>query len=282
MTSRRDAVKTLAALAAAGLLPRAARAGTAGGAAKIKRVGVQLYTVRTAMNTNVAATLQAVATIGDREVEFAGYFRHSPADIRKMLDDNGLTSPSCHLGMDAVQGGFDATAEAAHVVGHRYLTVASLDTRAIKTADDWKRVADAFNEAGRRAKAAGLRFAYHNHESEFPAVGGQVPMEILIGGTDPSLVAFEMDLYWIAKAGIDPRTYFARYPGRFELVHVKDSSGPPANAMADVGSGTMDWKAIFAKHKQAGIRHYFVEHDQPADPMASIRASYNYLKALRF
>jgi len=287
MTSRRDAVKALAALAAAGLLPRAASAASAarsasGSAARIKRVGVQLYTVRTAMNADVAATLQAVATIGYQEVEFAGYYRHSPADIRKMLDDHGLSSPSCHVGMGAVQDGFGATADAAHVVGHRYLTVASLDMRALKTADDWKRTADAFNEAGRRAKAAGLRFAYHNHNAEFTPVGGQVPMELLISGTDPSLVAFELDLYWITKAGSDPHAYFARFPGRFEMVHVKDSTGAPDQRMADVGSGTMDWKGIFARHKQAGIRHYFVEHDEPADAMASLRASYSYLRALRF
>ncbi|MHB1312506.1 MAG: sugar phosphate isomerase/epimerase family protein [Gemmatimonadaceae bacterium] len=281
MTSRRDAVKRLAAMAAAGLLPGAARA-MAGGRASIARVGLQLYTVRAAMKQDVAATLQAVAQIGYKEVEFAGYFGHAPADIRRMLDDNGLTSPSCHLGLEAVQGGFDATAEAAHAVGHEYLTVASLDRRTITTVDDWTRVADAFNEAGRRAKAAGLRFAYHNHDAEFTPVGGEVPMEILIGGTDPSLVAYEMDLYWITKAGIDPRTYFARFPGRFEMVHVKDSKGPPGNEMAAVGSGTIDWKGIFARRKQAGIRHYFVEHDQPADPMASVRASYAYLEALRF
>jgi sugar phosphate isomerase/epimerase len=281
MTSRRDALKSLAALAAAGLLPRSVR-GLPWSSASIHRVGVQLYTVRAAMAKDVAATLQAVAKIGYTEVEFAGYFGKAPADIRKMLDDNGLTSPSCHLGMEAVEGGFAATAEAAHAVGHRYLTVASLDTRTIKTADDWKRVADSFNAAGRRAKAAGLRFAYHNHVEEFKPVDGKVPMEILIGGTDPSLVAHEMDIYWIVKAGIDPRTYFARYPGRFEMVHVKDAKGPPDRQMADVGSGTLDWKGIFAQHAKAGIRHYFVEHDEPADPMASIRASFDYLKALRF
>jgi len=281
MTSRRDAVKTLAALAAAGLLPRAAGAARED-AASIERIGVQLYTVRSLMTKDVAATLQAVAKIGYKEVEFAGYFGRTPSDLRKLLDDNGLTSPSCHLGMEAVQDGFDATAEAAHTVGHRYLTVASLDMRPLKTADDWKRMADAFTEAGRRARVAGLRFAYHNHAAEFAPVDGQVPMELLIGGTDPSLVAYEMDLYWITRAGIDPRAYFARFPGRFEMVHAKDSMGAPGHAMADVGSGTIDWKGIFAQRAQAGIRHCFVEHDEPADPMASIRASYGFLKALRF
>lgn len=281
MTSRRDAVKTLAALAAAGLLPRAARA-LPWNAARIDRVGVQLYTVRGAMGKDMAATLKAVAKLGYREVEFAGYFAHPPADVRRMLDDNGLSAPSCHLGLEAVREGFDATAAAAHTVGHKYLTVASLDMRALKTVDDWKRMADTFNEAGRRAKAAGLRYAFHNHAVEYAKVDDQIPMDILLGGTDPSLVAFEMDLYWITRAGFDPRTYFARFPGRFELVHVKDSMGAPNHKMTAVGAGTIDWKGIFAQHRRAGITHYFVEHDDPTDEMDSIRLSYNYLKALRF
>ena len=281
MSSRRDALKTLATLAAAGLLPRAARS-MSWSAESIKYIGVQLYTVRAAMGKDVAATLKAVAKLGYREVEFAGYFGHSPADIRRMLDDNGLAAPSCHLSLDDLRQRFDATAEAAHTVGHKYLTVAWLDARERKTLDDWKKLADAFNEAGRRAKGAGLRLAYHNHEEEYLPVDGRVPMEILISGTDPALVAHEMDLFWIWKAGIDPRTYFARFPGRFEMVHVKDSKGAPGHVMTEVGSGTMDWKGIFAHSRQAGIKHYFVEHDDPVDPMGSIRLSFDYLKALRF
>ena len=281
MTSRRDALKTMAAIAAGGLLPRAARAKPRD-KASIDRVGLQLYTVRAAMARDVPATLQAVARLGYREVEFAGYFKHSPAEIRRMLDDDGLTSPSTHLGLDDVRQRFDAVAEMAHVVGHRYLTVASLDMRGIRTLDDWKKAGEAFNEAGRSAKGSGLRLAYHNHDVEFAPVDGRIPMDVLIAGTDPSLVTFEMDLYWVTKAGHDPRTWFARYPGRFELVHVKDSKGAPAHTMTEVGSGTMDWKGIFAQRGKAGIKHYFVEHDDPADPMDSIRVSYNYLKALRF
>jgi sugar phosphate isomerase/epimerase len=281
MSTRRDVLKQLAALSAAGALPRAVRA-LPWSAASIERVGMQLYTVRAAMNTNVPATLQAVAKIGYREVEFAGYFKHSPADIRRMLDDNGLRSPSTHLGLEEVRQRFDIVADAAHVMGHRYLTVPSLDMRSLKTPDDWKRVADIFNDVGRKAQSDGLRFAFHNHATEFALVQGRVPMDILLDGTDASLVAFEMDLYWLTQAGAEARAYFARFPGRFELVHAKDSRGAPEHVMTEVGAGTMDWKGIFAQHKKAGIRHYFVEHDHPADPMGSIRTSYDYLKALKF
>lgn len=282
MTSRREALSTLATLAAAGLLPRTSEAHPVFFADAIARLGIQLYTVRDAMKRDLPGTLAAVATLGYREVEFAGYFGRTPAEIRRLIDDHGLTAPSTHLGLDDVTDRFDALAETAHVVGHRYLTVASLDMRTIRTVDDWRRVADAFNKAGVRAKAAGLRFAFHNHSVEFAAVDGRLPMDILLGGTDPALVTFELDLYWAVKAGFDPRTLFARFPGRFELVHLKDATAAPAREMTDVGAGTMDWRGILAQHAAAGIRHYFVEHDHPADPMDSIRKSANYLKALRF
>lgn len=281
MSSRRDALKTLAAFAAAGILPRMVRAGTRAPDA-IERIGLQLYTVRSLMNKDMPATMAAVAAAGYREVEFAGYFGRTPAEVRDLLRANGLSAPSTHLGLADVRERFDATATSAQAIGIRYLTVASLDMRTIKSADDWKRMADVFNDVGRRATAAGLRFAYHNHSVEFTPVDGAVPMDLLIGGTDPSLVAFELDLFWAMKAGQEPRAYFERHPGRFELVHVKDATAAPASDMTDVGAGVMDWRRIFGAHTTAGIRHYFVEHDNPADPMQSIRRSAEYLKALRF
>lgn len=284
MTSRRDALKSLAALTAAGLLPRSAFSldGAVPRRDRIERVGLQLYTVRSLMTKDMPGTLAAVAKLGYREVEFAGYFGRTPAEVKALLAQYGLTAPSTHLGLDAVQKGYAETAEAAHTIGIKYLTVASLDMRGIKSEDDWKRTADAFNEAGRRAKADGLRFAYHNHSVEFTPAEGVIPMEILLGRTDPALVAFELDMYWCVKAGHDPRNWFARFPGRFEMVHVKDATAAPALAMTDVGSGTLDWKGYFARHKQAGIQHYFVEHDNPADPLDSVRKSANYLSSLTF
>ncbi|HEY3287944.1 MAG TPA: sugar phosphate isomerase/epimerase [Gemmatimonadaceae bacterium] len=284
MSTRRDVLKTLSALAAAGLLPRLARADRrlSPSVDSIERIGLQLYTVRTAMAKDMPATLAAVAELGYREVEFAGYFGRSPSEVKSLLQLNGLVAPSTHLGLDDVRGKFESTAESAHTIGIRYLTVASLDMRTLKTVDDWKRMADTFNEVGRHAKTAGLRFGYHNHSVEFAPVDGRLPLAILIEGTDPALVTYELDLYWAVKAGQAPVALFTRHPGRFEMVHVKDATAAPALAMADVGSGTLDWKVIFGAHATAGIKHYFVEHDNPADPMESIRNSAAYLKALRF
>lgn len=291
MSSRRDAVKALAALAAASLVPRTTRAAAgmavssalvAGAPDAIACIGLQLYTVRSLMTKDMPGTIAVVAAAGYREVEFAGYFGRTPAEVRRLLDANGLTAPSTHVGLTDVRERFGATTDAAQTIGIRYLTVASLDMRTIKTADDWRRMADVFNDAGRRAKAAGLRFAYHNHSVEFMPVDGVVPMDLLVGGTDPSLVAFELDLFWAIKAGQDPRAYFEKHPGRFEMVHVKDATAAPASEMTDVGSGVVDWTRIFAAHTTAGIRHYFVEHDSPTDPLGSIRRSAAFLKTLRF
>ncbi|HTE47161.1 MAG TPA: sugar phosphate isomerase/epimerase, partial [Gemmatimonadaceae bacterium] len=148
------------------------------------------------------------------------------------------------------------------------------------TPDDWKRLAEQFNKAAAQVKAAGFRFAYHNHNTELKKIGDATPLDILIAETDPSLVSFEMDLYWVVNAGGNPLDLLAKYPGRFKMLHVKDSMGAPDNKMAAVGAGTIDFKTIFARAK--GIEHYFVEHDQPADPIASASASYRYLANLDF
>jgi len=147
-----------------------------------------------------------------------------------------------------------------------------------RTLDDWQRVAELYGRAATQARAAGLSFAFHNHSYEFEPINDRLPYDILADNTDPSLVKLEIDLYWIAVGRQDPLVYFARYPGRTALVHIKDRTSD--GRMADVGAGAIDWRAIFARREQAGIRHFFVEHDEPADPVASITASYRYLSRL--
>lgn len=250
--------------------------------AKIKRIGLQLYTVRDLMEHDANATLATVAKIGYREVEFAGYFNHSPHELRETLESLGMTSPASHLDLHDLETNFDATAAAAKALGNTWLIVAWLEMKEYPKAADWKQLAARFTALGRRAHDVGLRFAYHNHDFGFALVDGIVPYDTLIAESDPTYVDFEMDLYWIIKAGGKPLEYFAKYPGRFPMVHVKDGMGAPTWKMTDVGSGTIDWKRVFAKKKQAGIQHYFVEHDDPTDPISSIRASYHYLSHLTF
>jgi len=282
MITRRDFTKTVSAAALGyAFRPLAPNPRPLAPSRKLDRVGLQLYTVRDRMAKDVDGTLAEVAAAGYREVEFAGYFGKSPQEIRAMLDRHGLDAPSGHISLTPAEQ-WRRALDGAHVVGHRYLVVAYIPAEARKTLDDWKRAAENFNRAAAEAKAAGVQFAYHNHDFEFAPVQGRLGYDVLLAETDPKLVQLEMDLYWITKGGQDPLAYFARYPGRFPMVHVKDSMGPPENKMADVGAGTIDFKKIFAQRDQAGIRHFFVEHDQPADALASIKASCDYLKRLEF
>jgi len=280
MTSRRSFLQTLGVATAAAALPRDLLAGTR--TAKLDAVGLQLYTVRALMAKDVEGTLATVAGIGYREVEFAGYFNREPAALRATLDRLKLTSPSCHVGLDNVETGFDATAAAAKTMGHKWMVVASVPGRFFQSVASLKELAQRFNAVGKRAKDAGLRYGYHNHNVEFKAVEGAIPLEVLLAETDPAFVDFEMDVYWVTQGGGDPLALIDKFPGRFRLLHAKDASGPPAQEMRDVGSGVIDWKKIFAARKKAGIEHVFVEHDVAPDPVASITASYNFLHNLSF
>ncbi len=261
---------------------------------RIEKVGVQLYTVRPEMPKDFEGTLAKVAAIGYKEVEFAGYFHHSPKDVRAILDRHGLTAPSAHVGYKNLGEGFAQVLEASKVMGHEYIVNPAIDDELRKQADGWKHAAEAFNRAGEASKKAGIQFAYHNHYWEFKPLDGKLPYDILLEECDPSLVKMEMDLCWITVGGQDPLKYFDRYPGRFPLVHVKDMKKIPQipasgtlnldddPAMTEVGSGVIDWKRIFGQSEKAGIKHYFVEHDSAKAPFESIRISYEYLEQVRF
>jgi sugar phosphate isomerase/epimerase len=268
---------------------------------KIDRVGLQLYTVRKAMGTDVEGTIAKVVATGYKEVEFAGYFDHSPKDIRAILDQNGLASPSCHVSYHFVEKHWDETIEAAKIVGHSYIICPWIDEKQRGEPGGWKRAAELFNKAGEASKKAGIQFGYHNHSFEFdpaPSLGGKLPYDFLLAETDPKLVAMEMDLCWVNVAGKDPLAYFDKYPGRFQLVHVKDWIKDPnatdsykgatgsavkiGGRLADVGQGTIDWKRIFAHSEKAGIKHYFVENDEPKSAFDDIKISYDYLAKLQF
>ena len=259
----------------------AGRGGSGGsGGSGLDAIGVQLYTLRTLLAKDFEGTLAALAQIGYREVEFAGLYDRSPADIRAILEREGLMAPAGHYPLEALRDDANRTLDTAAELGHRYVVIAWLAEADRNSPDALRRTAEVFNRIGGAAAARDLRFAYHNHDFEFRPVGGEIPFDVLLAETDPGMVWYEMDLFWITKGGRDPLDYFARFPGRFPLVHVKDMAA--GEKMVDVGAGVIDWPRIFARREQAGIEHYFVEHDEPADPLASITASYQYLRGLRF
>ena len=273
----------------------------------IDRVGLQLYTVRELMKHDFEGTVAGVAKIGYKEVEFAGYFGKTPQEVRALLDSNGLTSPSAHHPMQPPANAMAKTStletnlqeiiDGAHIIGQKFLVCPYLDAKS-RTADGYKRLAESCNRVGEQTKKAGIQFCYHNHSFEFEKVeglDGTLPFDYLITQTDPKNVKIEMDLCWITVGGQDPIAYFNKYPGRFPLVHAKDwskeGSDPGGNEgavghavtghIANVGSGSIDWKNIFAHSGKAGIEHYLVENDE-AKSLADPKASYDYLSKLQF
>jgi sugar phosphate isomerase/epimerase len=253
---------------------------TGSAARKLDRIGIQLYTVRNDMEKDFEGTLSKIAGIGYKEVEFAGYFGHSPADVRAILNRLNITAPSAHGPLTMLTDNWQKTIDDAKVMGHEYLIVAYLNDDQRKSLDDYRRHADLFNSAGETARKSGVKLGYHNHDFEFKPMDGKLPYDLLLERTDPNLVKLEMDLFWITKGGQSPLTYFSRYPGRIELVHVKDMDA--SQTMVDVGKGTINWAQIFAERDKAGIRHFFVEHDNPPVPLASAKISYDYLSTLTF
>jgi sugar phosphate isomerase/epimerase len=292
--NRRTFLETATTVTAATLLTHGI--GWAAEEHRIEKIGLQLYTVRDQMKADFDGTLAKVAGIGYKEVEFAGYFGRTPEQVRAAIDKNGLTSPSCHVDYNLLAPDkWPEQIDSAKIIGQSYIVNPWIPEELRKTDDDWKRAADTFNRAGAESKKAGIQFAYHNHWFEFLPVNGVRPYDRLLELCDKDLVKMELDLCWITVGGGDPLKYFSEYPGRFPLVHVKDMKKlPPVTAsgtqdfgsslkdMTEVGSGIIDWKRVFAKSNEAGIKHYIVEHDRPAQPFESITISYNYLNKLRW
>ena len=290
---RRTFLETAATVATATMLGN--KFGWAAGEHKIDKIGVQLYTVRDEMKKDFDGTLAKVAAIGYKQVEFAGYFDHTPQQVRTAIDRVGLTSPSCHVQWDVLGDKWPGEIESAKVIGQSYIICPWIPEEVRKQPDSWKRAAETFNRCGEASKKAGIEFGYHNHWFEFLPVNGKLPYDFLLENCDPNLVKMELDLCWITVAGADPLKYFDRTPGRYPLVHVKDIKklpkvnegggqdfGDSLKDMTEVGSGIIDWKRIFAQSDKAGIKYYIVEHDKPAHPFESIKTSYEYLSKLRW
>ncbi len=271
-----------AGLLAAGALPAAPAGPALGAAAAPRALGVQLHTVRTLMAKDPAGTLAAVARVGYREVEFAGYHDVEPARLREWLDRHGLAAPAAHFDLAELRTRLDPLLDAATTLGHRFLACPWIDERE-RTPEGIARVAADFTRIGRACRARGVRFAYHNHDFEFAAgvLPGTTIYERLLAETDPAFVDMELDLFWATKGGQDPRALFARHPGRFPLWHVKDMRDVRGRQeMVAVGEGEIDFRGIFAAAAQAGLAHCFVEHDEPVDPLASVRTSYRALRPI--
>jgi sugar phosphate isomerase/epimerase len=240
-------------------------------------LGIQLYTLREMMAKDVAATLELVASVGFREVEFAGYFEHTPMQLRTMLDAAGLQAPSAHIGYNDFAADSKRVIEHALQMGHRYVVVPYLsdDQRSI---DAYRAHSEKFNAWGEACRSAGLQFAYHNHDFEFIETDGVIPYDLLLEYTDPKLVAMQLDLAWARAANADAIGYFKTWPGRFPSLHIKDLD---ANGKeADIGAGDVAFADIFAYAKLAGVKHGFVERDHPTDVAYSVQHNFDAIAPL--
>ena len=266
-------------------------------------VGLQLFTFFGLIDDDVKGTLTKIAAIGYKELESAfsklgGFYGMKPKEFKATVNDLGMSWVSHHVlgapfklpkgyklpaGADGkpmvlptmlnLRDNMTKIVDEAAEGGIKYLVCANSPTSTIAEINATIKV---LNATGAAAKKAGIQFAYHNHDMEFHPVDGKVPYHLLLSETDPQHVKMELDLAWAVKGGQNPVELFKHHPGRFPLWHVKDLDAGRKEILP-VGSGTIDFKPIFAASKIAGMKHFFVEHDGPKDALASVKSSYEYL-----
>ncbi|MFF1392905.1 sugar phosphate isomerase/epimerase family protein [Streptomyces sp. NPDC058287] len=244
-------------------------------------IGMHLYTMRDVLAKDFAGTVEQLAEIGYATVGVSGRHGYGAADIRRMLDTVGLRAVLEHVAYTTLTGsGLPQALEDLHTLGARWPVVPSLPG-SMHSPAGYREAAQEFNRIGAASRKAGLGpVLFHNHDGDHDVLDGENLYDILVRETDPHLVAFELDVYWASKGGADPATYFVRHRRRFPALHVKDMA--PDGGFADVGSGTLDFAAMFDDADVGGVRQWLVEHDTPKDPFATARNSYEYLAALRY
>lgn len=251
-------------------------------------IGLVLYTVRRQMDKDPEGTLKRVAATGYENVEIDA---KNLAQYTPLLRRTGLTVPAVHLVFGQVKTGWEHEIERVKGQGVKYMVVAFIDAPDRKSLEDYKKVAQLFNKAGEQCRRAGMQLCYHNHNFEFAKLDGGMGYDVLLKETDPKLVKFELDCFWMTHAGHDPVEYMHKYPGRFPSLHIKDlkkgipsSTGfdnPNGNPFTEVGKGVIDWKRNFVAAKEGGLKQYFVEQDETDIPaFDAIKISYDYLHNL--
>lgn len=261
-----------------------------------KEAGLQLYTLRDALDKDFRGTLEKVSSIGYKNLEFFNYsdgkyFGNSIQEVKSILDGLGLNAKSSHVltgwAMPKIVGtmtnDWERTVANAASLGQSYIVCAYLFDSERESIDDYKKLSDLLNSCGETAKEYGVQMAYHNHDFEFKNLDGKIPYDLLLSECDVNLVKFELDLYWTARAGVDPIVYFKDHEGSFPLWHVKDMGAGEEQFFSAVGEGVIDWQRIFNHASIAGLKHFFVEQDETKSgkPFEEITKSYKYLKGIK-
>jgi len=263
-------------------------------------IGLQLYSVRDLLPKDYEGTLRQLGRLGYREVEAAGFFDHSPAQVKSAMDRAGLRCVSAHYGVEELLPNADEIIRFGKDLGLKYIVCSSpmlKDPSRVKgddffanmlamTLDDWRWNAEQLNRIGERVNAAGIRFAYHNHMAEFRTQEGVLIYEELLRLTDPAKVTMEMDCGWVVEGGKDPRDFLTRYPDRISLLHVKDFMITPAPKLSDpppsteLGNGKIDYHPIFAAAKKTRVEHAFIEQEDFDLPvLEALKIDAEYMRA---
>ena len=246
-----------------------------------KDLGVQLYTFRDAMHADAKGTLEKIANLGITQIESArsqkgNYYGLTPKEMKQVCKDLGMTLRSGHVHMDE---NWEDTMQQAVDSGQDYLIVSTMPSEG-QTIDNYKKVAEAFNKAGKQCKDRGLKFGYHNHNYEFDKVDGKVLYDVLLDNTDADLVHMELDLGWVVASGNDPMDYFNRYEGRFPLWHLKDMDLAKKES-TEFGKGSLPLEDILDHKKESGLKYIFIEQEEYADnPFDSMQYNLDYLKQM--
>lgn len=258
-----------------------------------KPIGLQLYTLKDIIKDDVQGILKAVAGIGFKKLEAYSYadgkvFGSLPyAEFIKMVNDLGMQVTSGHYGTGQVypdvgtlSTGWEMAVEDAAKAKQEFMVIAWLAPEERKSLDDYKRVCELMNTQNEVCRKAGIKLSYHNHDFEFVALEDQIPYDLMLKELDPS-ISMELDLYWINFAGFDALEYFKKHPGRFDQWHVKDRDKVDTSKQTDVGSGSIDFKPIFAAAGQSGLKHFYLEQEFFVGPqLDSITKGYKYLESI--
>jgi len=320
MTSRRTFLKQSASLMAVHALTPLVSFSTP--SVKLSDIGIQLFSLPKLLEVDMVSSIKMLQNMGYTQLELygpytfsepaawerwqavtpslgfrgSGYFGKDIREFKSILDDHGMTAPSAHTDLGTLRNGMDQLAEAAHVLGHEYVTLPAIPAENRTSLEDFHRMAEIFNEIGQEAKKEGIRFAYHNHGYGIkPAENGVIPLEIIINNTDPTLVFLEMDIFWTTAGGADPISYLRKYPSRYRMLHLKDmkpkvkftgDGGDPSQwielfpNMTNVGDGELDVAKIVEVGLENGVEYFFVEQDMVANPELALKKSIDFLKAV--
>jgi sugar phosphate isomerase/epimerase len=243
-------------------------------------VGVQLYSVRNECEKDLPGTIQAVAKMGYKGVEFAGYYGRDAKTLKKLLDDAGLLCCGTHTGIDTLLGDeLPKTIEFNKTLGNKYLIVPSLPDKYRSSREDWRKTADLFNVLSDKVKPHGMRVGYHNHNIEFKPLDGELPWDTFFGNTKKEVV-MQLDTGNAMGGGGDPTIFLERYPGRAVTVHIKPFSKAKPNAI--IGDDELPWEKIFELCETiGGTQWYIVEYESDAyPPLVSIEKCLEALRRL--